>query len=79
MCNAPVTVLESGEGAAFGAALQALSMFVGESTDVETVTAEHLSWDDTRACEPCPSAVNFYHETYQQYERAVEKVAELYS
>ena len=79
VCDAPVTVLKNEEGAAFGAALQALSMLEGESSDIGSVTAEHLAVDDKRCCEPRPSAVNFYHETYQQYERAVAKVAALYS
>ena len=79
VCNAPVTVLKNGEGAAFGSALQALAMLSGESDDIGTVIAEHLARDRARCCEPRPSAVNFYNENYQQYEQAVEKVAALYS
>ena len=77
--DAPVSVLKNGEGAAFGAALQALSMLDGGRSHVRDVTTEHLVWDDERGCEPRPSAVNFYNESYQQYERAVEQVAALYS
>ncbi|MDJ0657080.1 MAG: xylulokinase [Xanthomonadales bacterium] len=79
VCNAPVTVLEGGEGAAFGAALQAVAMLDQTNTDLKTLVDEHLAHDDERSCEPRPSAVNYYQETYNKYQQAVEKVAALYS
>jgi len=77
--NAPVTVLKNNEGAAFGAALQALAMLQGEQTDLAELTREHLVRDEARCCDPRASAVNFYNESYNAYQLAVEKVAALYS
>ena len=79
ICNAPVSVLKNGEGAGFGAALQALAMLEGEGTNMSELVSDHLERDAARCCEPRPSAVNFYNETYNEYQRAAEKVAELYS
>ena len=76
ICNAPVTVLKNEEGAAFGAALQALAMLHGEC--MVNLTEEHLQPDVERCCEPRASAVDFYNEIYQTYQRAVGQVAEFY-
>ncbi|MEO0975335.1 MAG: FGGY family carbohydrate kinase, partial [Pseudomonadota bacterium] len=78
VCAAPVTVLKHGEGAAFGAALQALAMLEGEDTDLTQLVREHLQRDTAQCHQPQPSAVNFYSETYREYQQAAEKVAELY-
>ena len=78
VCNAPVTVLRQSEGAAFGAALQAVSMLDQSDSDFKTLVDDHLSRDEDKCCEPRPSAVNFYHETYNKYQQAVSKVAALY-
>lgn len=77
--NTPVTVLQNNEGAAFGAALQALAMLEGGNVDLAALTREHLARDEDRCREPRPSAVNFYNETYNEYQHAVDKVAKLYS
>jgi len=77
--NAPVTVLKNNEGAAFGAALQALAMLDGSHADLGELTREHLARDESRCCIPSPSAVNFYNETYNKYQLAVEQIAALYS
>ncbi len=77
--NTPVTVLKNNEGAAFGAALQALAMLEGDGVDLQNLTRAHLEKDEARCCEPRPSAVNFYNETYNQYQQAVDKVAALYA
>jgi xylulokinase len=77
--NTPVTVLRNNEGAAFGAALQALAMLEGQTADLHELTNEHLARDTARCRDPRPSAVNFYNETYNEYQLAVEKVAALYS
>jgi len=77
--NAPVTVPENNEGAAFGAALQALAMLDGNHTGLGELTREHLARDESRCCTPQPAAVNFYNETYTKYQLAVEQVAALYS
>lgn len=78
-CNAPVTVLQQSEGAAFGAALQAVSMLAQSGGDLETLVDEHLARDEERCCEPGSAAVNFYNDTYDKYQQAVDKVAALYS
>jgi xylulokinase len=77
--NAPVTVLQNNEGAAFGAALQALAMLEGSDVNLARLTSEHLAKDTVRCRDPRPSAVNFYNETYNEYQLAVEKIAALYS
>lgn len=77
--DAPVTVLKNNEGAAFGAALQALAMLEGDEVELSALVSEHLIRDDQRCVEPRPSAVNFYNDTYNKYQQAVDKVAALYS
>lgn len=77
--NVPVTVLQNNEGAALGAALQALAMLEGSAVNIEKLTGEHLARDEALCCEPHSSAVNFYNESYNEYQLAVEKVAALYS
>jgi len=79
ICNAPVTVLKNVEGAAFGAALQALALVEEEGEDFIDLVTRHLDRDNERCCEPRPSAVNFYNDTYNEYQRAVDKIAALYS
>ena len=79
VCDAPVTVLKHGEGAGFGAALQALAMLQGDEANLNELVRDHLERDTERSCEPRASAVNFYNETYNEYQRAAEKVADLYS
>lgn len=78
ICNAPVTVLQNGEGAAFGAALQALAL-IDTANDLRQLTKVHLEHDEARCCTPNSSAVNFYSETYERYQSAVGAVAALYS
>ncbi|MDG2376067.1 MAG: FGGY-family carbohydrate kinase, partial [Woeseiaceae bacterium] len=79
ICNAPVTVLKNNEGAGFGAALQALAMLEGRNNDLSSLVDEHLQSDPELSLDPRPSAVNFYIDTYEQYQRGADKVAELYS
>ena len=76
ICNAPVTVLKHDEGAALGAALQALAMLNGEG--MINLTDEHLQPDVERCCKPNPSAVDSYNQIYQTYQRAVGQVAQFY-
>ncbi len=78
VCGVPVTVLKNEEGAAFGAALQALAMLDKES-DIAAIADEHLQIDADLCTEPRSSAVNFYNDTYTSYQAAVDKVAALYS
>ena len=76
ICGAPVTILTNEEGAALGAALQALAML--EGSDIADLADQYLDRDDVRSCEPRPAAVSFYNDTYNEYQRTVDKVAALY-
>ena len=78
VCNAPVTVLKNEEGAAFGAALQALAMLEGDSADIRDVTKHHLQRDTEQCCDPDPSNSSFYSEAYGNYQNAVRQVAAPY-
>jgi xylulokinase len=77
ICGVPVVVLDQDEGAAFGAALQALQL-VEPGTIIEELVDTHLSRDESRCCEPREAAVTNYRDFYQDYQRAVEAVAALY-
>lgn len=68
----------AGEGAAFGAAMQALDL-IDEANDIQQLTKLHLKHDEERCCAPNASAVSFYNDSYQEYQRAVTTVATLYS
>ena len=78
ICGAPVVVLKHEEGAALGAALQALEVLEPGST-IEELVDEHLTRDEERGCAPRPAAVNFYKDAYQEYQRAVTAVAGMYA
>ena len=78
VCDVPVTVLKNEEGAAFGAALQALAMLEGEGADIRDVTEHHLRRDTRQCCDPDPSGSSFYSEAYGSYQDAVLQVAALY-
>jgi len=78
ICDAPAILLEQDEGAAFGAALQALQL-IEVGTGIEELVDTHLTRDDSRCCEPRKAAVNFYKDTYQEYQRAVDTVAGMYT
>lgn len=78
ICAAPVVVHEQDEGAAFGAALQALQLVETGATIEELVDA-HLTKDDSRCCEPRQTAVQDYEDIYAEYSRAVDAISALYS
>lgn len=78
VCGVPVTILKHTEGAAFGAALQALCL-VEDGADIRELTAAHLERDEKQCTEPRKSAVDFYDNAFDNYRRAVEQVAALYS
>ena len=78
ICASPVIVFEQDEGAAFGAALQALQI-VEPGSRIEDLVDEHLTRDTARSCEPRSAAVSDYQEYYEHYQRAVGAIAQLYS
>ncbi len=79
VCDAPAVMLKQEEGAAFGAALQALAMLDNAGDELPALVLDHLERDGDRSVEPRPSAVSFYQDTYSRYQQAAGKVAELYS
>ena len=78
ICATPVVVFEQDEGAAFGAALQALQV-VEAGSSIEELVDEHLTRDAARCCEPRKAAVDDYTEYYGHYQRAVGAIARLYT
>ncbi len=79
VCKAPVTVLSQDEGAAFGAALQALSILESE-TDMQrpggsAPVEERSALLRTRNSPPS----NFYDEAYAKYQEAVGTITPLYT
>lgn len=75
--NLPVSILEQDEGAALGAALQALWMDSDED-NLTRLVDQHLKIDAERSCRPDPVAVEQYRPIYQEYLRHVEQVTPLY-
>jgi len=74
----PVTMTQQDEGAAYGAALQALSLLDG-STSMEQLVGEHLQADPSRCYEPNADAADFYRGAYLGYQTAVGSIRDLYS
>ena len=80
--NLPVSVQVVDEGAAFGAALQALWMYEGErgsDRSIEDTVDTHLIVDEKRGCVPHDETVNSYREHFHNYQRHVGSVIELYT
>jgi xylulokinase len=78
ICDLPVTVYNQDEGAAFGAALQAMQL-LETGSDIAELADANLTRDEERSCEPRKAAVREYKALYEQYQRAVEAVTTLYS
>ena len=79
--NLPVRVPTVGEGAALGAALQALCMYQREQGDdvpLQELVDTHLQLDPARACVPQQAEVIAYGEYYRQYLRHVAAITPLY-
>ena len=73
----PVEVQKIDEGAALGAAFQAMWMHSGQ--DIAQITDHHLEVDLDRGCRPEPSAATEYRHFYQQYLQHVDAIAPLYA
>ncbi|GAB5449843.1 MAG: xylulokinase [Halioglobus sp.] len=75
----PVTVQTVDEGAALGAALQALWMHSGDGAkSLPALLDEHLAVDEARSCEPRADVAALYEEHYANYVRHVEVIGALY-
>ncbi len=81
ICQAPVSTLIQDEGAAFGAALQALWLLENSSGSVSLIdiAKEHLQEDPAGYCEPDKERVSSYNEIFRSYQQAVEAVTTLYT
>jgi len=77
----PVTVQVTDEGAALGAALQALWSHEGKNSDLslEEFLDSHLELDESRACSPDSERSEAYSQYYTDYLRHVTAVTPLYS
>jgi len=76
VCASRVAVLEQEEGAAFGAAMQALGLLCGEA--VENFVPDHIAEKPELGCEPDTNAVNFYEDAFQSYQSAVDTISPLF-
>jgi xylulokinase len=67
------------EGAAFGAALQALWACEGKGASLADVVLEHLQVDDSLAAKPDPGRVAAYDQAYKNFLKNLHAVTPLYS
>lgn len=80
--NLPVDVPEQVEGAAFGAALQALWAHRRSRSDpvaIEEVTREHVRIDPRRSARPEPADACQYEAHYQLFRRHLDSAQQLYA
>ncbi len=77
VADTPVTVYAQDEGAALGAAIQALQL-LSPDTEIADVASLALTRDETRCREPSREAVEQYAELYRSYQDAVQTVTRLY-
>ena len=75
--NCPVQVPRESEGAAFGAALQALELVAAET--MRKIVDTHVRFDDGKSALPHPRGVGSYAETYQRYCQAVTAISQIYT
>jgi xylulokinase len=78
----PVDVPEQPEGAAFGAALQALwahGRARNDDTDLISIVREHVRMDSARSSRPDASASAAYGEQYRQFQRHLEAARQFYT
>ena len=78
----PVTVQTVDEGAALGAALQALWLWEGSEGDkqaLQQMVDTHLTIDVERGCAPRTDSAQRYNDYYHHYLRHIEAVRHLYT
>ena len=75
----PVVMLEHDEGAALGAALQALWVHGGAGTSLLSLVDEHLVIDSKRCSAPDERASHEYERSYERYRHWVDLVKPAYS
>lgn len=77
----PVRLLEAEEGAAMGAALNAMllgSDAHGDASALAAIVDQHIAFDDSAAAEPEPAGVAAYSEHYQSYQRYLNQLKPLF-
>lgn len=78
--NLPVTVQTLDEGAALGAALQALWVHTGGGQQrLQELIDTQLTLDESRGCQPASEAAQAYAVNYGEYLRHVDVVSGLYN
>ncbi|MBR9908809.1 MAG: xylulokinase [Gammaproteobacteria bacterium] len=81
ICQLPVSLLNQEEGAAFGAALQALWILQNTEThslSIEQITREHLSRNEALCTQPNINNSRIYERGYADYQRALAQISPLY-
>ena len=81
VCELEITVLAQNEGAAFGAALQALWVLLKETDPdltIDAVTSEHLTKNFSACTSPVCDNFSTYRDGYQKYLEAVDFASALY-
>ena len=81
ICDTVVVQVSPDEGAAFGAALQALHAYSnvsGNPKDIKTLCAEHVKINESSRHEPLKESVERYDTIYQEYTRAVDAISSFY-
>ncbi|MEM7762653.1 MAG: xylulokinase [Pseudomonadota bacterium] len=78
VCDVPVVTLTNEEGAAFGAALQALAI-VEQEQSLEAIVEQHVARDSEQTVEPSAAAVPIYQDIYQDYQQVVQQAVALYA
>jgi len=77
LCDVPVRVCKNAEGAAFGAALQALQLLAPDSS-IEDIANNHVVFDDAKEAFPEIYNVARYQDYYQRYQDYVSALRPLY-
>jgi xylulokinase len=81
MFELPVDVPQQAEGAAFGAALQALwahGRAKGEGAEIAALAREHVSVDASLAVQPDAAGADGYRQHYRRFLRHLEAARQLY-
>ena len=77
LCDVPVRVCNNAEGAAFGAALQALQILAPDSS-IEDIANNHVAFDNAKEAFPSIDNVARYQDYYHRYQDYVSALRPLY-
>lgn len=78
VCDYPVQALRDDEGAAFGAALQAMWVCDGSQTPIASFLNEHIALDDRRVFMPDCRRTQAYEDAYGRYRNACELLGPIF-